>query len=96
MHKALEQALRLRYIGINPANACNLPRIEKKEIKPLSEKEIVAFLGAIKDGEPLEKLITVALFTGMREGEICGLPWEAVNFSDGTISVKQQLCKEKI
>lgn len=96
LHKALEQALKLRYIGINPANACNLPRIEKKEIKPLSEKEIVAFLGAIKDGEPLEKLFTVALFTGMREGEICGLPWEAVNFSDGTITVKQQLCKEKI
>lgn len=96
LHKALEQALKLRYIGINPADACTLPRIEKKEISPLSEKEIAAFLGAIQENEPLKNLFTVALFTGLREGEICGLSWESVNFHDGTITVKQQLCKEKV
>ncbi|MBP3396064.1 MAG: site-specific integrase [Clostridia bacterium] len=95
LHKALEQALKLRYIGLNPADACTLPRIEKKEIKPLSETEIAAFLVAIGEGEPLQDLFTVALFTGMREGEICGLPWNAVDFRAGTITVKQQLCKEK-
>ena len=76
LHKALEQALKLRYIGINPADACTLPRIEKKEISPLSEKEIAAFLGAIQENEPLKNLFTVVLFTGLREGEICGLSWE--------------------
>lgn len=96
LHKALEQALKLRYIGINPADACTLPRIEKKEISPLSENEIAAFLSAIQENEPLRDLFTVALFTGLREGEICGLPWEAVNFNEGTITVKQQLCKEKV
>lgn len=95
LHKALEQALKLRYIGLNPADACTLPRIEKKEINPLTEAEMAAFLGEIQKGEPLKSLFTVALFTGMREGEICGLPWDAVNFRDGTITVKQQLCKEK-
>ncbi|MDY4897747.1 MAG: site-specific integrase [Eubacteriales bacterium] len=88
--------MKLRYIGINPADACTLPRIEKKEISPLSEKEIAAFLGAIQENEPLKNLFTVALFTGLREGEICGLSWESVNFNDGTITVKQQLCKEKV
>lgn len=95
LHKALEQALKLRYIGLNPAGACILPRMEKKEIKPLTESEIAAFLKTIEEGEPLRDLFTVALFTGMREGEICGLPWDAVNFKEGTITVKQQLCKEK-
>ena len=89
LHRALEQALKLRYIGINPADACMLPRVEKHEIKPLSEDEVAAFLSLIGEGEPLRKLFTVALFTGMREGEICGLPWDAVNFRDGTITVKQ-------
>lgn len=32
----------------------------------------------------------------MREGEICGLTWDAVDFRNGTITVKQQLCKEKV
>lgn len=96
LHKALEQALKLRYIGINPSDACTLPRIEKKEIKPLSENEIAAFLSAIQENEPLKNLFTVTLFTGLREGEICGLSWDSVNFRDGTITIKQQLCKEKI
>ena len=95
LHRALEQALKLRYIGINPADACTLPRAEKHEIKPLSESEVTAFLAVIGEGEPLRDLFTVALFTGMREGEICGLPWDAVNFRDGTITVKQQMCREK-
>lgn len=95
MHKALEQAVKLRYIGINPADACTLPRMEKREIKPLTEKEIVDFLHEIENGEPLKDLFTVALFTGMREGEICGLSWNTVDFINGTITVKQQLCKEK-
>lgn len=31
----------------------------------------------------------------MREGEICGLPWDAVDFKNGTITIKQQLQKGK-
>ena len=69
--------------------------MEKKEIKPLTETEIAAFLREIQKDEPLRDLFTVALFTGMREGEICGLSWEAVDFINDTITVKQQLCKEK-
>ena len=95
LRKALQQAFVLRYIGYNPADACTLPRVEKKEINPLSEGEMAAFLGQIAEGEPLKDLFTVALFTGMREGEICGLSWNAVNFKDGTITVRQQLCREK-
>lgn len=95
LHKALDQALKLRYIGINPCNACTLPRVEKKEIKPLTEKEIELFLKEIDKGEPLKELFTVALFTGMREGEICGLSWKDVDFKNGTITVRQQLCREK-
>ena len=95
MHKALSQAMKLHYIGFNPCDACTLPRVEKREIKPLSENELQAFLREIENGEPLKDLFTVALFTGMREGEVCGLPWENVDFKTNTITVRQQLCKEK-
>lgn len=95
LHKALQQAVKLRYIGFNPCDACTLPRIEKKEIKPLSEEEMELFLKEISNGEPLKDLLTVALFTGMREGEICGLSWKDVDFKNGTITVRQQLYREK-
>lgn len=95
IHKSLSQAVRMRYIPYNPTDACELPRIEKKEIRPLTEDEIKAFLAEIDKGEQFARLFKVALFTGMREGEICGLPWSAVDFKKGTITVKQQLQKEK-
>lgn len=95
LHEALDQAVKLRYIGLNASDACTLPRVEKKELQPLTEDEIAAFLREIADGEPLKNLFTVALFTGMREGEVCGLSWDSVDFINGTITVKQQLCREK-
>jgi len=94
LHKALVKAVELRYIGYNPADACTLPRIEKIEIQPLTEAEMKAFLAAISEGERFKDLFTVALFTGMREGEICGLSWDSVDFENGTITVRQQLQRE--
>lgn len=41
LHKALEQAVKLRYISWNPAEACSLPRSEKAEIKPLGKRRLV-------------------------------------------------------
>ena len=95
LHKCLAQAVKLRYLAYNPADACELPRMEKKEIQPLTEQDISAFLQAIEKDEPYRDLFTVTLFTGLREGEVCGLSWDAVNFKDGTITVKQQLQKGK-
>ncbi|MCI8387585.1 MAG: site-specific integrase [Clostridiales bacterium] len=44
----------------------------------------------------LHKCLTQAVkLRGMREGEVCGLSWDAVNFKNGTITVKQQLQKGK-
>lgn len=91
LHKALDQAVELNYIPVNATNKCKLPRVEKKEIKPLTEAEIAAFMDAAKDDEYAD-IFTVTLFLGLRRGEICGLSWDAVNFKTNTITIKQQLC----
>jgi len=36
-------------------------------------------------------MFLVALFTGMRQGEVCGLQWECVDFDSGTILIDKQL-----
>ena len=93
LHGALQQAVAIGYIRFNPSNACTLPRVERREIKPLSTEQIRAFLAAI-DGHRHEVLFKTALFTGMREGELLGLAWENVDFAKGVIHVKQQLMHE--
>lgn len=93
-HKALQQALELGYIKFNPADACKLPRVEKREIKPLDEQQIKTFLQVIS-GHKFEYLYLVALFTGMREGEVLGLTWDCIDFKGGTILVDKQLIKNR-
>lgn len=94
LHMALQQAVSAGYIRFNPADACTLPRIVKKELTPLDEKQSRDFMQAIK-GHRFETLFTVTLFTGMREGEILGLCWDCVDFEKGTILIEKQLQREK-
>lgn len=92
LHKALQQAVELGYIPVNPSDICKLPRKEKTEITPLDGAKINEFLTAIKNS-PYRLIFTVDLFTGMRQGEILGLSWDAIDFERGTILIKQQLQK---
>lgn len=78
------------YIRFNPVESCELPRIERKEIKPLDNEKIGAFMKAI-EGHRFEALYLVTLFTGLRRGEVCGLTWDCVDLDLGTILVNKQL-----
>lgn len=94
LHKALQRAVNNRLIPFNPASAdcVELPSVEQKEIRPLDDKSIAVFVQAVR-GNPFEVLYLVALFTGMRQGEILGLKWDAVDFEHGKIHVFRQLQK---
>lgn len=94
LHKALQQAVKIGYLRFNPADACELPRVVRKELKPLDEEQSKAFLKAIQ-GHRFELLYTVVLFTGMREGEALGLTWDSVDFQKGTILINKQMQREK-
>ena len=89
-----ERGYRIRFKGIylrfNPADACELPRVERKEIRPLDADDIAAFLKAVH-GNRYETILLVTLFTGMRRGEVCGLTWDCVDLEKGTILINKQL-----
>lgn len=78
------------YLRFNPAEACELPRIEKKEMTPLDSKAICAFMEIIR-GHRFEAVYLTMLFTGLRRGEACGLTWDCVNLGKGTIHIDKQL-----
>lgn len=72
------------------SNACAIPKAPKKKVKPMNKYQIADFLKAIK-GHKYKNMFLVALFTGIREGEVCGLQWECVDFDNGTILIDKQL-----
>ncbi|MBQ1794517.1 MAG: tyrosine-type recombinase/integrase [Treponema sp.] len=93
LHKALQQAVKNGTLRLNPTESCVLPRVVKKEIYPLTKGQMSA-LFQLLPGHPHEYLYQIALFTGMREGELLGLPWSCIDFEHNLITVKQQLQRE--
>jgi len=94
MHKGLNQAVLCQYLKSNPCLACQLPRVEKREMLTLTGDDLRRFLAEIK-GKPFEWLYYVDVFTGMREGEIIGLSWDCVDFNKGIIEIKRQMKRER-
>lgn len=93
--KALSVAVQMGYIRDNPADRVTLPRVEKKEIHPLTDDQVKAFLAA-SVGDEYESLLKVILFTGLREAEAMGLTWDCVDFKTGTVTICKQLQKRPL
>lgn len=93
--KALSTAVDIGYLRINPADRVTLPRVEKKELTPLSDEQVRDFLREASNDD-LEIILKVILFTGLRESEALGLTWDNIDFKAGTIKVCKQLQKRRI
>jgi integrase len=63
------------------------------EIKALvaAARELGSRAGMVYDYTPL---IILAIYTGMRIGELLGLRWQDVDLKEGVIRVRWQLCRE--
>jgi integrase len=90
LRQALNQAIRWRYITINVATLVELPRVERFAVQPFTKDEARTFLDSIK-GHYLEVLYLLALFLGLRLGELLGLLVENIDFDAGTLRVEGSL-----
>ena len=93
--KALSVAVSIGYIKTNPADRVTLPRVEKKEIHPLTDEQVKNFL-QVSEGDEYEILLKVILFTGLRESEAIGLTWDSIDFGAGTVRISKQLQKRPL
>lgn len=93
LSKALNTAVRVGYIKRNAAELCTTPKLEKKEISPLTDVQIKEFV-SLCAGEDYGRIYKLILFTGLREGEALGLTWDCVDFKAGTLKIKQQLQRQ--
>lgn len=93
--KALTTACKLGYLKSNPADNVTLPRIERKEIHPLTDEQVKELLKLLED-EEYENYFKTLLFSGMRESEGIGLTNDSIDFEKGTILINKQLQKRPI
>ena len=77
---ALADAVALRLLPHNVATDARLPRRQRPEMTAWSEHEAARFLESV-NGERLFPLWRLALATGMRRGELCGLRWRDLDLA---------------
>jgi integrase len=85
-------AIRKRLAINNPVTNSQVPASEPgtstRIQPPLTLKESHSYLEYFRDTE-LDLFIYLALFTGMRRGEIIGLNWSDINFDEPTLTIKR-------
>jgi integrase len=87
LHRALKQAVRW---GLVPRNVCedvDRPRLRREEMHPLDHEQARCLLEAAQ-GDRLEVLYVLAVYTGMRPGELLGLKWVDVNLDGNDVSLR--------
>jgi integrase len=90
LHKALAVAVKQRYLMRNVADDVELPTVRPRLITPLDIDQATALLDAV-NGHRWAALYRLAINLGLREGELLGLTWNAIDFKTMTIRVYQQL-----
>jgi integrase len=90
LHSALAHALRMRLIIVNPADAVTPPKPRHTEMHVLDDKGVARLLAVVQD-TPLRIPVLLALATGMRRGEVLGMRWCDVDFTSGSMAVRQTL-----
>lgn len=97
MRMFLDHAVVAGMLQTNPAGYVKLPKKEKSRrnqdtYRIFSKKEQTKIIDALRLDDPVEAMIYLDFFTGLRRGELRGLLWE--DFNGKTLHVRKQLARQ--
>ena len=90
LSSAMDMAVKHKLILTNPADGCELPKADRREMQTLHADQLGAFLREAKYSGVYE-LYYLDLATGLRRGELLGLKWEDIDLDRGMIHVRRQI-----
>lgn len=92
---SLQSALKLNIIAYNPAFCATLPRIEKHFVLNFYTEDQAKQLISVCKGTSIETAIILALYYGLRRSEVLGLKWNAIDFNNGTLIIRNTVVRVK-
>lgn len=87
---ALQAALEDEQLMRNVASIVKAPKLDHFEPTLWTPGDIKKFLEGIQ-GHSLYAFYYLAITTGMRRGELIGLPWRAIDWKNGRLQIQQHL-----
>ena len=94
LKKALSKAVKWQYLGRNPCDAVDPPKPEKKDIQTLTVEETQQFIEKAKSST-IYLPVLLAVTTGIRLGEVCGLQWMDIDLDNKRLSIRQVMCESR-
>lgn len=96
VRSVFNRAVEWKLIKSSPADGVKKPKVERKEIDVYSDEEAAKLFKVLKgEASHWRIMITLALTTGLRRGELLGLEWKHIDLEEGTLSVEQSLSTSK-
>jgi integrase len=95
--KCLDNAVKQSFIAFNPVKRIDLPKkVKYTGAKFFNEKQIEALIEGSKS-DPLETVILLTVFYGLRRSEAIGIKWDSVDFVNDTIAIRHTVvCVNKV
>lgn len=93
LKRVCEEAMRRGVIASNPCDELAVPRLNRveKNSLPVDGYRRLSETLAGMEQTPVVVAATIALRTGMREGEICALRWQDVDLAAGELRVEHNI-----
>ena len=89
---ALDLAVAQKIIPGNPTDACELPKVEHREMQTIPEEQLQAFFAEAR-ATGVYEMYYIELATGLRRGELLGLKWQDIDWKNGIIKVRRQIAR---
>jgi len=93
LHAAMQDAVRLGLVPVNPLDAVTAPRAPYREMNTLSVDEVHELFRTTRN-DWLHPLWVVLVTTGLRLGEALALRWEDIDLDRGSLSVHRALQRQ--
>lgn len=90
LRTALKFGIERKWLNENPAKYVKPPKASESEKRPLEADEVRALLAAAKKST-LYVPILVALYSGVRRGELLALKWSDFDFEERSVTVRRAL-----
>ncbi|MGD9530003.1 MAG: tyrosine-type recombinase/integrase [Dehalococcoidia bacterium] len=89
---ALKRAVRWRWLATNPIAEAEPPKAPKPNPQPPTPEEAGRILEAAWAADPdWGTLVWLAIVTGIRRGELCGLRWRDVDLDKGVLALSRSI-----
>lgn len=94
LHACFSAAIKNKVLSENPLSDFQLPNRKSSRVKAFSLKEQAKLEEHVLIQEDLPSI--VALYTGVRIGELCGMKWRDINWDDKLITINRNIQRQQI